>query len=211
MADCREVSTLPLAPTVIDLLLRCGFRAIDDLKGMKPTELSQECNISVDIALSVLQCVAKSYPNENTNEEQKDDSGCIFTARDFVLKAQTEKPIITFCEPMDSMLGGGVFIGTNIVSYVNVCICIYMNMIVYIHLYIDTYTFIFIFFIFIGQITEFCGVPGVGKTQLGIQLCVDVQLPECFGGAAGEAVYIDTEGSFMVERAADMADGIVKL
>jgi RAD51-like protein 2 len=62
--------------------------------------------------------------------------------------------------------------------------------------------------VFIGQITEFCGVPGVGKTQLGIQLCVDVQIPECFGGAAGEAVYIDTEGSFMVERAADMADAI---
>lgn len=38
-------------------------------------------------------------------------------------------------------------------------------------------------------------MPGVGKTQLGIQLCVDVQLPECYSGAAGEAVYIDTEGS----------------
>jgi RAD51-like protein 2 len=165
MADCREVSTLPLAPSVIDLLLRSGFRAIDDLKGMKPTELSQECNISVDIALSVLQCVAKSYTTQNGVEDQKDESN-VFTARDFVLKAQTEKPIITFCESLDSMLGGGVFI---------------------------------------GQITEFCGVPGVGKTQLGIQLCADVQIPECFGGAAGEAVYIDTEGSFMVERAADMA------
>jgi len=168
MADCREVSTLPLAPSVIDLLLRSGFRAIDDLKGMKPTELSQECNISVDIALSVLQCVAKSYTTQNSVEDQKDESN-VFTARDFVLKAQTEKPIITFCESLDSMLGGGVFI---------------------------------------GQITEFCGVPGVGKTQLGIQLCADVQIPECFGGAAGEAVYIDTEGSFMVERAADMADAI---
>ena len=52
-----------------------------------------------------------------------------------------------------------------------------------------------IHFNFLYRKTEFCGVPGVGKTQLGIQLCVDVQLPECYSGAAGEAVYIDTEGS----------------
>ncbi|XP_029784606.1 DNA repair protein RAD51 homolog 3 isoform X5 [Suricata suricatta] len=30
--------------------------------------------------------------------------------------------------------------------------------------------------------TEICGVPGVGKTQLCLQLAVDVQIPECFGG-----------------------------
>jgi RAD51-like protein 2 len=60
----------------------------------------------------------------------------------------------------------------------------------------------------IGQITEFCGVPGVGKTQLGIQLSLTVQIPEVFNGNAGEAVYIDTEGSFMVERVAEMATEI---
>ena len=40
------------------------------------------------------------------------------------------------------------------------------------------------------EVTEFCGVPGVGKTQLGIQLAIDAQIPRVFGGAAGEAVYI---------------------
>ena len=44
------------------------------------------------------------------------------------------------------------------------------------------------------QVTEFCGVPGVGKTQLGIQLAVDVQIPVPCGGLGGRAVYIDTEG-----------------
>lgn len=57
----------------------------------------------------------------------------------------------------------------------------------------------------LGQITEFCGVPGVGKTQMAIQLALNVQIPEVFNGRSGEAVYIDTEGSFMVERAAEMA------
>mmetsp|Transcript_18554 Transcript_18554/g.60451 ORF Transcript_18554/g.60451 Transcript_18554/m.60451 type:complete len:337 (+) Transcript_18554:212-1222(+) len=60
-----------------------------------------------------------------------------------------------------------------------------------------------------GEITEFCGVPGIGKTQLGIQLAVSVQLPEAFGGLAGEAMYIDTEGSFTVERAVDLTDAAV--
>eukprot|EP00898_Chlorokybus_atmophyticus_P008549 jgi/Chlat1/8696/Chrsp88S08080 len=57
-----------------------------------------------------------------------------------------------------------------------------------------------------GHVTEFCGVPGMGKTQLGIQLAVDVQIPACFKGLAGQAIYIDTEGSFAVERAVEMAD-----
>ncbi|XP_041349752.1 DNA repair protein RAD51 homolog 3-like [Gigantopelta aegis] len=57
----------------------------------------------------------------------------------------------------------------------------------------------------LAKITEFCGAPGIGKTQICMQLCVDVQIRECFGGLGGEAVYIDTEGSFIVERLADIA------
>ncbi|GLC45214.1 DNA repair protein rad51c [Pleodorina starrii] len=61
-----------------------------------------------------------------------------------------------------------------------------------------------------GQVTEFCGVPGVGKTQLGMQLAVNVQIPAALAGAQGQAVYVDTEGSFMVERCADIAEGAVR-
>ena len=46
------------------------------------------------------------------------------------------------------------------------------------------------------QLTEFSGVPGVGKTQLGMQLAVGTRTPACFGGLESEAVYVDTEGSF---------------
>ena len=38
-----------------------------------------------------------------------------------------------------------------------------------------------------------------------IQLAVDVSIPEELGGAGGEAVYIDTEGSFIIERVVDIA------
>lgn len=61
-----------------------------------------------------------------------------------------------------------------------------------------------------GQITEFCGAPGVGKTQIGMQLCVNVQLPKVFGGNEGETIYIDTEGSFSAERCMQMAHAFVK-
>ncbi|KAF5916017.1 hypothetical protein HPG69_003091, partial [Diceros bicornis minor] len=58
--------------------------------------------------------------------------------------------------------------------------------------------------------TEICGAPGVGKTQLCMQLAVDVQIPECFGGVEGEAVFIDTEGSFMVDRVVDIATACIQ-
>ncbi|MFT7797028.1 DNA repair protein RAD51 homolog 3 isoform X1 [Arapaima gigas] len=62
----------------------------------------------------------------------------------------------------------------------------------------------------VGKTSEVCGAPGVGKTQLCIQLAVDVQIPVCFGGLGGHAVYIDTEGSFLVQRAVDMAEAAVQ-
>eukprot|EP00501_MAST-03F_sp_TOSAG23-6_P002081 GSMAST32.ASY1.ANO1.2174.1 assembled CDS len=60
------------------------------------------------------------------------------------------------------------------------------------------------------EVTEVVGVAGVGKTQLMIQLAVDVQIPKCFGGVGGHAIYIDTEGSFMVSRVAQIADALVR-
>ncbi|KAM8977116.1 DNA repair protein RAD51 homolog 3 [Pelodytes ibericus] len=62
----------------------------------------------------------------------------------------------------------------------------------------------------LSKITEICGPPGVGKTQLCMQLAIDVQIPECFGGVDGETVYIDTENAFMVERIVDVANACVQ-
>jgi len=61
-----------------------------------------------------------------------------------------------------------------------------------------------------GELTEVCGPPGCGKTQLCIQLCVDANLPKEFGGVHGRAAYIDTEGSFTPERCMDMAKAMVQ-
>lgn len=57
-------------------------------------------------------------------------------------------------------------------------------------------------------ITEFYGEFGSGKTQLGLQLAVAVQLPEEKGGLNGHAIIIDTENTFRPERIIQMAEGM---
>ena len=48
----------------------------------------------------------------------------------------------------------------------------------------------------LSELTEIVGLPGVGKTQLAMQLCVDARLPVSYGGVEGCAVVIDAEGSW---------------
>jgi RecA/RadA recombinase len=55
-------------------------------------------------------------------------------------------------------------------------------------------------------ITEAFGAFGSGKTQLGLSLAVNCQLPIERGGAEGKAVYIDTEGTFRPERIRQIAE-----
>lgn len=55
-------------------------------------------------------------------------------------------------------------------------------------------------------ITEFYGEFGSGKTQIGHQLAVNVQLPEDKGGLGKEVIFIDTENTFRPERIIQMAE-----
>jgi len=55
-------------------------------------------------------------------------------------------------------------------------------------------------------ITEAFGSYGSGKTQLGLSLAVNTQLPLERGGCEGKSVYIDTEGTFRPERVKQIAE-----
>ncbi|MFQ5530986.1 MAG: DNA repair and recombination protein RadA [Candidatus Nanoarchaeia archaeon] len=57
-------------------------------------------------------------------------------------------------------------------------------------------------------ITEAFGAYGSGKTQLGLTLAVNTQLPKDKGGASGKAVFIDTEGTFRPSRIKQIAEGL---
>lgn len=56
-----------------------------------------------------------------------------------------------------------------------------------------------------GSITEVIGEFKAGKSQLCHTLAVTCQLPVGSGGAAGKAIYIDTEGTFRPERIMEIA------
>ncbi|MFX1256698.1 MAG: DNA repair and recombination protein RadA [Promethearchaeota archaeon] len=59
-----------------------------------------------------------------------------------------------------------------------------------------------------GSLTEFFGEFRTGKTQIMHQLCVSVQLTREQGGLEGNALYIDTEGTFRPERIIQMAEAL---
>ena len=57
-------------------------------------------------------------------------------------------------------------------------------------------------------VTEAFGAYGSGKTQLGLTLAVNVQLPPEKGGVNGKCVFIDTEGTFRPSRIKQIAESL---
>ncbi|KAJ3326021.1 DNA repair protein rad51c [Boothiomyces sp. JEL0866] len=57
----------------------------------------------------------------------------------------------------------------------------------------------------LGNVIELVGLAGIGKTQLCMQLCANVQLSPI----NGKAFYIDTEGSFMASRFSQIASASI--
>ncbi|MCF7910152.1 DNA repair and recombination protein RadA [Candidatus Pacearchaeota archaeon] len=58
------------------------------------------------------------------------------------------------------------------------------------------------------SITEAFGAYGSGKTQVGLTLAVNTQLPVEKGGASGKCVFIDTEGTFRPARIKQIATSL---
>jgi DNA repair protein RadA len=58
------------------------------------------------------------------------------------------------------------------------------------------------------SITETHGAFSSGKSQLGFQLCVNVQLPKEKGGLDGNVLFVDCENTFRPERIKQMAESL---
>lgn len=58
------------------------------------------------------------------------------------------------------------------------------------------------------SIMEVHGAFGSGKSQIGHQLAVTVQVPKEKGGLGGKAIFIDSENTFRPERIMEMAKGL---
>ncbi len=57
-------------------------------------------------------------------------------------------------------------------------------------------------------ITEAYGQFGSGKSQLGFQLAINVQLPQDKGGLSGNCLFIDTENTFRPNRIIQLAEAL---
>lgn len=63
-----------------------------------------------------------------------------------------------------------------------------------------------------GSISEFCGVSGSGKTQLCLQLCVNVQIQKEIGLTnGGMAVFIETRNGFSPDRLTEIVGGSIQV
>ncbi|KAJ8312903.1 hypothetical protein KUTeg_010276 [Tegillarca granosa] len=153
----KELNTFSISGLHKGKLQTAGYLVCEDLKDTTASDLGQ--GISVEDAKGILDLVFSKSQEKVTAPN---------SAYDLVKDEQSTSCIVTFCEKIDTMLGGGVPL---------------------------------------SKITEICGVPGIGKTHM--QLAVDVQMPEEFGGLNGEALYIDTEGSFIVDRILDIAKATI--
>ncbi|XP_032305716.1 DNA repair protein RAD51 homolog 3 [Drosophila ananassae] len=57
----------------------------------------------------------------------------------------------------------------------------------------------------LGHITELIGNSGTGKTQMCLNLCLNVQIPKTAGGLEGSALFIDTRQDFNPHRLLQLA------
>ncbi|KAK1262206.1 hypothetical protein QJS04_geneDACA020546 [Acorus gramineus] len=165
------ISCLPIAPSQRAKLISAGYKTLNSLSSVSPSDLARDLNVAVHEAADILKIASENRLVERTFGGGQAIVPGAQTAWDIFREEQTLKHITTFCDDLDTILGGGIK-------------C--------------------------KEVTEVGGVPGIGKTQLGIQLAVNVQIPADYGGIGGKAVYIDTEGSFMVERASQIAEACIR-
>jgi len=209
MSSGRDIRTLPLSQESIQALLSSGFTSVGDLRGVLPLDLRKETGLSVEEAHAALLCIkavegmcpqpAKNLlkrvltdpadldahvsppPHAQTEADQDDDGSTSSSSLASLFYPSVAEPVT-----MRALLSK---VGKTD-SIITFCRSVDKLMGGGVPL---------------GAITEFVGAPGVGKTQLAMQLALDAQIPALFSGAEGSAIYIDTEGSFWPQRAFCMA------
>jgi RAD51-like protein 2 len=177
--DFYFLATLDLKNTVIDKLAKASFNTQEDFKGMTITQLAKEASLSYKEALEVM----------NKIKEKTGGTQSISAQPSIILSQSTQKapPVLSNTK----MTSGLELFEQQKQHLITMCREVDVELLNG--------------GIPCGSVTEICGVPGVGKTQLGMQLAVNVQQPQEMNGCAGRAIYIDTEGSFIVERVEQIA------
>ena len=195
-----ELEVLMLAPPVIAKLLRAGYQTIADFEGtIKPLSLAREIGCTPAEAMEIISAI-EQYHKSLSPSSRLPSVSCSLRLRqtsshdpiDSQERQQTES--VTSVTALDMLNEDQEAISSSQGQIITFCEKLDQLLDGGVH---------------IGKITEFFGEPGVGKTQLAIQLAVDVQIPAEFGGVGGSAIYVDTEGSFVAERARSIAEALL--
>ena len=187
-SETMEIASFPIGYSIKSKLLKSGFTRATDLRGLSASNLVQQSGISGDEAAQLLALLGPSGAHD-----------CVTTTH---FKANSiSGPTL----PSSSGISAArIACATDLLAS-EACRE---------HISIDDYGELDQLFggegIPVGELTEICGVPGIGKTQFCMQLSVNVNLPPSSGGLSATAVYIDAEGSLIPERLLSIADNVIK-
>ena len=196
------LQSLPLRPSSLAILLRAGFRTADDVRsscsgGGSLSNFAAECSVGLSEAgrlrreVEEAAAAAAATASSATTGQARPRPGS--SRRITAATLLTNPNAASNSNPSSGRSNTGQ--GQNIRHIVTFCRSI------------DA---LLGGGLALSELTELSGAPGSGKTQLAMQLCVDARLPPAYGGVGGQAVYVDTEGSFSPERCWDMAEALVR-
>ncbi|KAL5967849.1 hypothetical protein TSMEX_004353 [Taenia solium] len=182
--DFRELVTLPLPTSVLREFSRVGYSNVGEISGLTVEQIESVCKISKPRAASIATAI-QDYVGL-----RKDG---LFSTTNFPNKNLFyPRSALQMLHPSTS----------NLVNPKGSCVT---NILTMSKSFDDLMGGGFP----CGRITELCGQPGVGKTQFCLQTTLTVQIPQWCGGLDGEAVFLDTEGSFIPKRLHQMAVELV--
>jgi len=200
------LSALALSVDYISLLNKHGFETRQEVSELSPTELAKELSISNEEALKIWKTAKYGDDCQYGEGERPAKASALDTGtgsgsgsgsrRHSSRSGGSVGPIVNLCSrSVDRSASALSLLRERMNQRAIFTLCRELDIMC-------------MNGIQVGQVTEFCGVPGIGKTQLGMQLACTVQIPKILGGTGGQAVYIDTEGSFMPRRAQQIAKGV---
>lgn len=202
----RRTSTLPLSQDQIAALVNAGYTRLEDLRKAQPARLAQDLDCTHEEALRILKASSSdiSAPSlgdqaNNHGKNQSTDSTSQAGSEEIRETGVSSSSMIR-STPFQSKFGSSALKMLKSSRKRAGIVTFSAEM--------DKQMFSSSGGVPIGQMTEFCGAPGMGKTQICMQLACNVGIPKLMGGVAGSCVYIDTEGSFMVDRVHQIAQAL---
>uniref|UniRef100_A0A0D9YAU9 DNA repair protein RAD51 homolog 3 n=1 Tax=Oryza glumipatula TaxID=40148 RepID=A0A0D9YAU9_9ORYZ len=201
-----EIADLPIATSHRANLLAAGYSSLAALSTASPPRLARDLSIEVHEAEEILKVAvgankSKGADGPSTSSVLKG----VQNAWDMLSDEQSRRHINTGSADLNNILGGGIHckevteIVTGLINTSSLIQVVSQESV--------KLNWGMLYTILNANSDEDFTTKDL--TFVRIQLAINVQIPVEYGGLGGKAVYIDTEGSFMVERVYQIAEGCI--